>query len=168
MKSKILFAGLFALTFSFTSCDKKDDNPTPDPTTQQPTNNNPQTATGMSSKVDNTDRTAIVPVASLQGGNFSLAGSNLMGQAIGLNTSSGNITQPGTYAAMGLYTEFTQGTTSGPMWMGPMATVVITKLDMTNKKVSGTFTFSAMAAPGTGATGTKNVTSGVFNEITFQ
>lgn len=169
MKFNTLLAGLFSAALLFSGCSKDDDKPTPDPAVQQPGNTNPQNSSGMSSKVNNVDWTALAPMASFQSSNLILAGSNILGQAISVSTTSGTVTQAGTYAATGTYIEIVQGSTSGPMWMAPVGgSITITKLDLAAKKVSGTFTFSAQAVPGTGATGTKTITSGVFNELSFQ
>lgn len=54
-----------------------------------------------------------------------------------------------------------QGFTTG-VGSSVVGKITITKLDLTNKIVTGTFNFSATGATG-GATGTKNVTEGKFD-----
>lgn len=163
MKLKTLFAALFIFTFLFTACDKKkeDPTPTPEPTTQP-------TGPGMFAKINNSDWTAAIPMAMLQNGDLALGGSSLNGLLIGVNVQGSNISQPGTYSGTGALTESSQDTTMGPTWVGPTATLVVSKLDPTGKKISGTFSFIAYPVPGTGASSIKTISGGIFNDIPLQ
>jgi len=76
---------------------------------------------------------------------------------------------PGTYAGTttGVVAEYYEVTgTTGKLWRGAAngtTQIVLSKLDKTNHKVSGTFQFTA--APVTNASGTKTITSGRFTDV---
>jgi hypothetical protein len=156
MNFKALFTTLLIFSFFFFGCDPQKNTPAPGPTT------------GMTAKVDGSDWKAAVPVAKLDSGDVTLMGATLSGQAIGLHTSKANITQPGTYAAIAVYSEVIPGEIDGPTWANRATTLTITKLDLTENKISGTFGFSSVAEPTSGATGTRTITNGVFTDIPLQ
>lgn len=172
MKSKAFFAAALFLPLLFTGCDKKGNDPAPAPATNNtntnPGNNNPQTTTGMTAKVDGVDWGAAIPVAKLDHGDFTLMGASFSGKAIGFYSLGNNIAQPGTFSATSIYSEVTPGQTDGPTWGNPLSSFTITKLDTVNKKVSGTFSFTGVAQPLSGATGLKTITNGIFTDITLQ
>jgi len=163
MKLRSIFAALIVFTFLFSACDKDKKDPAP---TQEPAP--APAANSMTAKVNNADWAAFIPTATIQNGELLLAGSNASRHAIALYTQNDNLTAPGTFSAIATFMEMPQDTTNGPTWMNPAMSVTITKLDLTAKKVSGTFSFSAIAVPGTGASGMKAVTNGVFTDVTIQ
>ncbi len=61
----------------------------------------------------------------------------------------------------------TQNTWASAM-PGGHCSVTITKFDQVGQKVSGTFSFTANAVPGSTASGTKSVTNGTFTDINLQ
>lgn len=161
MKLRSIFAALIVFTFLFSACDSKKEDPAPTPEPAPASNS-------MTAKVNNADWAAFIPTATIQNGELILGGSNVSRHAIALYTQNANLTAPGTYSAMGTFMEMPQDTSKGPTWMNPAMSVTITKVDMTAKKISGTFSFNAIAVPGTGASGMKAVTNGVFTDVTIQ
>ena len=145
---------------AFTSCDKKTNDPAPA--------NNPVLNQGMTANVDGVNWVAALPIATNTDGDFTLAGISMSGQSIGFFALEANITKPGTYPVNAVYMTAPQDSSTGPTWVNPKATITIIKLDTTAKKVSGTFSFSATADQRTGASGVRNITNGVFTDITLQ
>jgi hypothetical protein len=110
-----------------------------------------------------------VGVTYIPSGNFlSVNGTDTSGtpnsstRTIGITVSS--IPGPGTYSInQGNQAQVTQGNQT---WQaggnsGGSGTIVVTSLS--THRVAGTFSFGANAVAGTGATGTKSVTNGVFD-----
>lgn len=114
-----------------------------------------------------TDTTSIT----ITGTSFNLTGT---AEAIALNLP--NVTGLGTYTgpaeAVAVYTLASVTGGSQNLWTsfgpGSACTVTITSYDATNQKISGTFSFTAVAAPGSTATGTKTVTNGTFTNLNVQ
>lgn len=160
MRSRILSSALLGLIVIFSAC-KKDKDST-DPIV------NP-TSAALTAKVDgvNFQSKDAGAVSSIDSHSFFLSATDAQDNSISL-------TGP---AAVGTYTGATNDETSGiyinkdgALWMSSMGdgtvTITITKYDVSSKKMSGTFSFTAPAA-GSNATGTKTVTNGSFTDVTF-
>ncbi|KAA9340815.1 DUF6252 family protein [Adhaeribacter soli] len=159
MKLKLFYACAFAAALVFTSCEKKDKDPVV----------KPKPANSFTAKVDGADWAAVVPMAANQDRDFVLGGANMNGESIGLFTSyQPDIKQLGTYAVRAIYVVAPPGSSFGPTWANPNASVTITKWDTVANLVSGTFTFMGVADTSTGASGTKTITDGSFTDIPLQ
>ena len=123
----------------------------------------------MSAKIGGSNWNSIFTSASNQNNQFTVGGANTAQTAISIVIS--NINGAKTYTGSEVNASVLEGMTM-KAWMtgmpGSTATVNITKLDMTTKKASGTFTFTAVPVPGTGASGNKVVTDGVFSNVSIQ
>ncbi|KAA9325424.1 DUF6252 family protein [Adhaeribacter soli] len=168
MKTNILRYCLLAATIILApSCkDDKEDN--------KPSNNTPAPVVPLISKINGANWASDQVVA-----RFQIIGGE---KVITVTAASGNITMSLIAPeAVGSYNSTTTTVLSGTivekqatsehMWTtenGGDATIAITKLDRTNKKVSGTFTFTAKPMSSGTALGDKKVTDGSFTDITIQ
>lgn len=156
MKLKLLYLFTIILTVAFTAC-KKDE-----PVVK------PQPPNSMTAKVNGVDWVAALPASAYNLGEISLMGASMDGQGIGMYAEDTKITQPGTYTVRAVYSVVPQDSMFGPTWGSPTGIMTITKLDTVAKKVSGTFSFTAEAEPTSGASGTRTITNGFFNDIIMQ
>jgi hypothetical protein len=130
----------------------------------------------LSAMVNNSPWNSLVAGATVSGTDVTITGSSVnltsgSGDAILLTLK--NVTGPGTYSgpvnATAIFSTVSPTTGSNPpTWAAFNAIVIITKFDTSAKKLSGTFTFTAMAVPTTPATGTKTITNGTFTDVIFQ
>lgn len=150
----------FALVIS--SC-KKDEDAAPEETTT------PVTFTpSFSAKVDgvNFNETIYTATESTAQGRISIAASeNNSFPSIGMSFS--NTIAPGTYSfngftVIGLY-NVSQQTSGMYSTANGSGTLTITSHDTANDKIVGTFSFVANPAPGSGASGSHNITEGSFS-----
>ena len=155
MKLRSLFAAFLLITFIFSGCDKKENET--QPITQ------PAPAPGMTATLDGKPWKAVNPKATTKN-QFIVAGASP--DEISINLFHGGITEPGTYHVTAMIMEPVPSTASAIAWGHPNAEITVTKYDMVEKKVSGTFSF--IASPNPGATGTRVVTDGIFTDIPVQ
>jgi hypothetical protein len=168
MKTTILRYCLLAATVMLApSCkDDKEDN--------KPSNSTPVPVVPLKSKINGANWASDQVVA-----RFQIIGGE---KVITVTAASGNITMSLlTPDAVGSYNSTTSTVVSGSVvekqatndhvWTsqyGGDATIAITKLDRTNKLVSGTFTFTAKPMSSGTALGDKKVTDGSFTDIIIQ
>ena len=128
---------------------------------------NGQTNGDMTAKIDGASFTSVTTLAQRNVTNagtiIALSGADSHGTGLGFAFVDAGV---GTYAIGGLTpTNATVLDGTGKVWTaGATAgsgTLTVTALDATH--VAGTFAYSAVASPGTGASGTKEVTQGVFD-----
>ena len=132
---------------------------------------NGQTNGDMTAKIDGASFTSVTTLAQRNaGGNagtiIAVSGADSHGTGLGFAFVDAGV---GSYPIGGLTaTNATVLDATGKVWTagatGGSGTLTITALDATH--VAGTFAYSAVASAGTGATGTKAVTEGVF-DVTF-
>ena len=171
MKVKLMLATVLSMSLMLGSCGKKDDaKPKQDTTNQNPADNdNPEQAKGMAAKIDGEAWSATEMHLTLSNGTFTLTGMGASETVLTLNAN--NVNQTGTYGQV-------QGTSGsyiagygadGKIWsstMGGMASLTISKLDLANKKASGTFIINA--SPVNNATDVKNITEGAFTNVAIE
>jgi hypothetical protein len=136
----------------------------------------------MSANVNGSSWISTIHGATVNGTNLTITGTSAnvsggtSGTADAIILTLQNVTGTGTFSgpinATAIYTQAsliggTQNTWASAV-PGGNCTVVITKLDQSNKKISGTFSFVANAAPGGTATGSKSVNSGSFTNLNIQ
>ena len=131
----------------------------------------------MSATVNSTPWYALAPYASFNNTTLTIAGptaSTTGGELLGItiNNFNGLGTYNGPFNAIGAFS-LTNGASNPPTWdttTGSMS-ITISKYDQVNKKLSGTFSFTAKPSiliQGNTATGTKTITNGTFTDISFQ
>jgi len=160
MRLKIISAALLALVVVFSAC-KKDKDST-DPIV------NP-TSAALTAKVDgaNFQSKDAGAVSGVDSHSFVLSATDAQENSITLTgpTAVGNYTGATNDETSGIYIN-----KDGALWMSSMGdgtvTLTITKYDVSSKRMSGTFSFTAPAA-GSGATGTKTITNGSFTDVPF-
>jgi hypothetical protein len=122
----------------------------------------------MSATIDGKQWTALLPGGVLSAGYFVITGTSLTGETI-IITAKGEVT--GTYElsvlppkaeCLGTY-KATLTSSSADTYASTSGKIVITKVDKTNKLVSGTFEFTLANT----ALTTKQITIGTFNDVTF-
>lgn len=157
MRAKIVSIVATALVVIFSSCKK-----------ETTTNPDPAKNTSVTAKVDgvrfqSNDALATQPVDSHI---FTLIANDDKGNSIAIsgNNTAGTHSSANDGDTDGIYT-----TSDGGVYLtantGGSATFTITKYDLTTKKMSGTFSFTAPATGGSNATGTKTVTEGSFTDV---
>ena len=157
MKLKLISCALTDLVVTFTSC-KKDDS-IENPTTQQ---NNQVTA-----KVDGASFQSKEVAAVSHAGNLLITAADIQGNTVTVSAPAevGTFSTASGDATSGFYTS-----SNGSVWLSTFgdgaATVTISKYDVSAKKISGSFSFTALASGGT-ATGTKTITNGNFADVSF-
>jgi hypothetical protein len=128
---------------------------------------NGQTSGDMTAKIDGASFTSVTTLAQRNVTNagtiIALSGADSHGTGLGFAFVDAGV---GTYPIGGLTpTNATVLDGTGKVWTagatGGSGTLTVTALDATH--VAGTFAYSAIASPGTGASGTKAVTQGVFD-----
>ena len=122
----------------------------------------------MTAKIDGSSFSSVSTLAQRNAGGaagtiIAVSGANSAGTGLGFAFADAGV---GSYPIGGLNaTNATVLESSGKVWVanvtGGSGTLTITALDGTH--VAGTFVYSAVASPNTGATGTKAVTEGVFD-----
>jgi hypothetical protein len=135
------------------------------------TNPNPQQTAGtMSARIDGVTWTAVAVTVAVNANGIIISGasSNGIGMAVGASRLLGTATQ--TFGAGGNFSALATMTTGTQSWsatgvQGTNSSGSVTLTTLTATRAVGTFTFNAAALAG-GATGTKVVTSGVF-DVTF-
>lgn len=142
---------------------------TPGPATPTPTTPAPPTsqASPVTFRVDGTSTAATSATASLANGILSIGATDTS-----RSTTIGFALTP-TAAGVGTYTLGPLSSANAQLLVGNPAagwqagvgtgSGTITVTSLTSTSAAGTFAFSLAAIPGTGATGTKSVTEGVFN-----
>lgn len=157
MKVRFISCALTALVVVFTAC-KKDD-AVQNPTTQQ---NNQVTA-----KVDGASFQSKEVAAVSHAGNVLVTADDTQGNTVTISAPAevGTFSSASGDATSGFYTS-----SNGSVWLSTFgdgaATVTITKYDASAKKVSGSFSFTALASGGA-ASGTKTITNGSFTDVSF-
>ena len=131
---------------------------------------NGQTNGDMTAKIDGASFTSVATLAQRNVTNagtiIAISGADAHGTGLGFGFVDAGV---GTYPIGGLTpTNATVLDGTGKVWTagatGVSGTLTVTALDATH--VAGTFAYSAVASAGSGATGTKAVTQGVF-DVTF-
>lgn len=131
---------------------------------------NGQTNGDMTAKIDGASFTSVATLAQRNVTNagtiIAISGADAHGTGLGFGFVDAGV---GTYTVGGLTpTNATVLDGTGKVWTagatGGSGTLTVTALDATH--VAGTFAYSAVASAGSGATGTKAVTQGVF-DVTF-
>lgn len=126
---------------------------------------NPPVGAGiMTASIDGTAFSGTLAVQATRSGNvisISAVGSNTRQLSLNLVgvTATGNVAIGAGSASLGQYSQGTQTWVSS--LVGGSGTVVLTTLSST--RAVGTFSFTAIPSPSTGATGNKSVTSGAFD-----
>ena len=132
------------------------------------TNPNPQTSAGtMSARIDGATWTASVVTVAVNANGIIVSGASTsnIGMAVGASRLLG--TAPQTFGANGNFNALATMTTGTQSWsatgvQGTNSSGTVTLTTLTANRAVGTFTFNAPALAG-GATGTKVVTTGVFD-----
>lgn len=128
---------------------------------------NGQTNGDMTAKIDGASFTSVTTLAQRNTTNagtiIGISGADAHGTGLGFGFLDAGV---GTYPIGGLTpTNATLLDGTGKVWTagvtGGSGTLTVTALDATH--VAGTFAYSAVASAGSGATGTKAVTEGVFD-----
>jgi hypothetical protein len=128
---------------------------------------NGQTNGDMTAKIDGASFTSVTTLAQRNTTNagtiIAVSGADSHGLGLGFGILDAGV---GTYPIGGLTpTNATVLDGTGKVWtagaIGGSGTLTVTALDATH--IAGTFAYSAVASAGTGATGTKAVTEGVFD-----
>ena len=131
---------------------------------------NGQTNGDMTAKIDGTAFSSVTTLAQRNTTNagtiIAVSGADAHGTGLGFAFLDAGV---GTYSIGDLTpTNATVLDGTGKVWtagaIGGSGTLTVTALDATH--VAGTFAYSAVASAGSGATGTKTVTQGVF-DVTF-
>lgn len=157
MKLKLISCALMALVVTFTAC-KKDD-AIENPTTSQ---NNQLTA-----KVDGVSFQSKEVAAISHDGNVLVTAEDAQGNTVTISGPAevGTFSSASGDATSGFYTG-----NNGNVWLstfgGGAATITISKYDASAKKISGSFSFTALPSGGD-ATGTKTITNGSFTDVSF-
>ena len=124
----------------------------------------------MKCKVNGSQWTALSRVTTLQGTTLLVNGTGSLGSDVlnitvpsaGVGTFNLSTVQPISAQFSATYTNDTGNTDS--LYTATSGTVTITKFDQTNKRVSGTFSFTARNL----AMATKTITEGTFTELEYQ
>ena len=131
----------------------------------------------MSATVNGSPWNSVVHGATLDNTDLNITGTipNLTGSTELIMLNITNVTGPGTFNApnaMGIFTSVSAMGGGQSVWAsgGPFGncTVNITNFDTTNKKVSGTYSFTAHPDPTSSASGTKTITNGTFTNLNIQ
>jgi hypothetical protein len=152
---KFLIYVIVALTFIAGSC-KKDSDGAP--------------ATKMSCKIGGTTWSSTFRVTQFYDNKFSITGTSLDGKIINIiiNGKTQNTYQLGIGQLGFVATYKASATTSAEdVYTALTGTVVLTKVDAANKKISGTFQFSAYKPTDILSANPLNVTEGVFSELEY-
>ncbi|WP_191906888.1 DUF6252 family protein [Adhaeribacter soli] len=77
------------------------------------------------------------------------------------------INKPGVYdsIAVGRYMVYSGDNPNDLVWTASSAKLTVTKFDMVERKISGTFSFQATPAPNSNSTGMKVLTEGTFTDV---
>lgn len=154
MKSLKLLASLFVIILLFSGCEEKGNEPTP-------------TAEAMVAQVNSEPWEADKMEAEFMNGYLAIKGVTLSGHLISLYPTE-KVTKPGTYRGDGFYSVIIPGDSTDQNWRSFDATITITRLDQSNRKITGTFSFFANPEPQTGANGTVCITGGMFKDVIFK
>lgn len=154
MKRFVIYV-FVALTFIAGSC-KKDSND----------DDTPAATTKMSCKVGGTAWNSSIRITQKVDNKFFITGTSMDGKIITItiigdtpktyNLATGQVEFAATYSTSATATD---------IYTAISGTVVLTKVDATNKKISGTFQFSALKA--SDLLNPLSVTEGVFNELGY-
>ena len=160
MKLQLIASALFATTFLFPACGKKDNTITPD--------ENQHSDKAVSAKVDgaNFQSNSVGALANSSAGTFIITAEDSNEHSITLTgpTTVGTFDNSVNNNTSGMYIS-----KSGEVWMSSLnngtITLTITKFDAAAKKMSGRFSFTAAALSTSGATGNKTITNGTFTDV---
>lgn len=116
--------------------------------------------------------TTATQVTSIYGGNTLVISAGIPATGTVALSISG-ITAPGSFtvgstSAVGAFT--IPPTPGGAVWSSSISgtgTIDVTTFNLATRKATGTFTFTAAPVPGTSATGTVSITTGVFTDVNF-
>jgi hypothetical protein len=123
---------------------------------------------GMGAKVDGDSWSALVPLAALYNNTFTITGTSLTGKTI-VVTIDGN--SEGTYklsvippaADCGCTYKKSLTSSQQDWYLSVSGTVTLTNVDVTAKKISGTFEFTVANS----SLETVTITNGVFNDLAY-
>ena len=125
----------------------------------------------MGASIDGKSWNSSVRVAVLQGNIFTITGTSLTGEIIAITINgettgaySLSLLPPVAGCAASYKASYT--TSTADIWGSITGKVVLTKVDKTNKLISGTFEFS-LALPVISLV-TKSITQGQFNDLQYQ
>ncbi len=151
MKKNLLLIAITAILFStfFTSCDKDSLN-----------------LASMSATVNDTDWKASVRLTVLDSANFLITGTSLSGDVIALTvfgSTEGTYTLSLDSISADFEGVYTNGVSLNDVYTATNGEVVLSKVNTTDEKISGTFSFSAMNPEGT----TIEVKDGTFENLKY-
>jgi len=153
MKKIFLTVAVICVVFLASSC-KKD--------------SNGNSANSMSASIGGTQWSALIPAGVLSNGVLVITGTSLTGQSIivtvyGQTAGTYNLSViPPKAECLGTY-KATLTATSEDTYVSTTGSVILTKVDLTNKLVSGTFEFTAANS----TLVVKQITAGTFTDVTF-
>ena len=123
----------------------------------------------MKCKINGTSWSAVTRVTTQQGNNFLINGTGSLGNDVLNVTIIGNTT--GTYnlttntpPQIQMSANFANGTSPDSLYTATEGTVTLSSVDVTNKKISGSFSFKAKNM----ALNNKNITEGTFSNLIYQ
>ncbi len=154
MKKFLLVIVAISVAFFTTSCEKD-------------SNGNP--VYKMNATIDGKQWSAPMPIGVLSNGVFIVTGSSLTGETVAI-TVKGDVAKTYTQSLLpvkmecGASYKASLTATTTDAFISTMGTVTLTKVDATNKLVSGTFEFTFA---NTTATSLKKITQGTFNDVTY-
>lgn len=154
MKKFLLVIVAISVAFFTTSCE---------------TDSNGNPVYKMNATIDGQQWTAPLPMAVLSNGVLVVTGSSLTGEIIAL-TINGDVAKSYTQSLLpvkmecGASYKASLAATTADAFISTMGIVTLTKVDATNKLVSGTFEFTLA---NTTAVTLKQITKGTFNDVTY-
>lgn len=128
-------------------------------------------STKMSALIDGKTWDSSIRVSLLQNGIFTITGTSLTGEIIAI-TINGSTTGTYTLSVLPVSTQCaatykaSATASSSDIYASVSGKVVLTKVDLTSKLISGTFEFT-MTLPSS-LTSVKSITQGQFNDLSYQ